>query len=180
MPLADRATSALLVVDIQEKFAPHICGWEGVLDRSVRMVLGARELGIPVLVTEQYPKGLGHTVSAIAEALPEGTPVFEKTSFSCLGAVGLAERLEGRESLFVVGIETHVCVLQTVLEALESSLRVHVVRDAVGSRDPANRVAALERMASAGAVVTTSEMALFELLRDAAASEFRAVQRLVK
>jgi nicotinamidase-related amidase len=182
MALADPAKTALLVVDIQERFVPHIHEYQRMLERSVRMVLAARELALPVFVTEQYPKGLGATVPEILEALPEACEPIAKTTFSCLGAPGLVEQIEaaGAETLLLVGIECHVCVTQTALEALDRGWSVHVVRDAVSSRHEDNAAAGFARMAQAGAVLTTSEMSVFELVRDATLPAFRRVQPLVK
>jgi nicotinamidase-related amidase len=182
LAFADPTRSALLVVDIQERFAPHIHEYERVVARSVQMVLAARAIGLPVFVTEQYPKGLGPTVPDLRTVLPEDCVPIAKTTFSCLGAPDLTERLEAAaiDTLFLVGIECHVCVLQTTLEALERGWTVHVVQDAVSSRHPENAAAGFARMAQAGAVISTSEMAIFELVRDAASPVFRRIQPLVK
>ncbi len=182
MPLAGPERSALLVIDIQERFAPHIHEYERVLARSARMIHAAQELGVPIVVTEQYPRGLGATVLEIRSALPEYCTPIEKTSFSCFGAPAFAERLEATaiDTLFLVGIECHVCVLQTAIEALDRGLAVHVLRDAVGARHIENADAGFDRMARAGAVLSTTEMAIFELLRDSGHPAFRSAQALVK
>jgi nicotinamidase-related amidase len=177
----DRARSLLLVIDLQE-------GYRGKLHEEPRTLAGARRLlqaagvlGIPVVLTEQYPKGLGATRAEIAECLPPDTARFEKTCFSCLGAEGLRERLAetGRDQIVVAGIETHVCVGQTIQDLLEHRYEAHPVRDAISARFPLDDETGWARMLAAGARPTTSEGALFEWLRDARAPEFKAVHKLV-
>jgi nicotinamidase-related amidase len=172
----------LLVVDLQEKFRTVIHGMDRVV-RSVKTLLeAARILSLPVVVSEQYPKGLGRTMGELLEVLPSGAQVLEKTSFGCLGDEALFKAVQaaGRRQVLVVGVEAHVCVNQTVHGLLDAGMEPHVVRDAVSSRDPANAAAALEKMAGSGAVLTCVEMALFELVRDAKHPAFKAIQDLVK
>ena len=135
-------------------------------------------MGIPVLVTEQYPSGLGETVPEVADHLPEGTVPVEKVSFSAAAADGFD--LSGRDQVLVCGIEAHVCVNQTVADLLDSVDEVQVAEDAVGSRTAANKRIGLNKMERAGAVLTSVETALFELLGGSDAPEFKEVQRLVK
>lgn len=172
----DRA--ALVVVDLQEAFRPAIEGFERVVARSVRMVRGAIALGLPIVVTEQYPKGLGETVPELLEVLPEGTPRLAKTVFSSARAEGF--HLAGRDQVVVVGIEAHVCVQGTTLDLLRQGLAVHVAGDAVGSRAAEDRAAGLTRVARAGALVGTTESTLLELVGDAGAPQFKAIQELIR
>ena len=139
-------------------------------------------LGRPVLVSEQYPKGLGHTVEEVAGRLPEGVTPVEKLRFSACGVKGFEDALAeaGCTAWVVAGIEAHVCVNQTVLDLLDRGYEVHVAADATSSRAPANKALALERMATAGAHVTSSEMALFEMLEVAGSPEFKAISKLVR
>ncbi|MBI3947458.1 MAG: hydrolase [Armatimonadetes bacterium] len=179
--LAQREKSCLLVVDVQERLMPAIHGGERVVESCVRLIRGVRLLQVPILVTTQYVRGLGPLVAPVAEALGE-SGAFDKTAFSCCAEDGFFGRLDAleKDTVIVCGVEAHVCVLQTALDLVENGYRVHVVADAIGSRDPENRRVALEKMARAGAVISTTEMVLFELLRRAGAAEFKAVQALVK
>lgn len=171
--------TVLLVVDVQERFRPAMDGFEVMLAGCIRLVRTFRSLELPVLVTEQYPQGLGRTVPELLDALGADEPR-EKTGFSCLSCRGLQERLEGlgARSVVVAGIETHVCVLQTTFDLMAAGYEVHVAVDAVQSRRPQDRAVALERMARSGAVLSTTEMSAFELLRDARHPRFKEVQRL--
>ncbi len=173
----DRTRAALVVVDIQEGFRKAIPGFEDIAAAAATLVRGAEEMDVPVVVTEQYPKGLGETVPELAGRLPAGTEPLPKTVFSAAAADGFA--LGDRDQALVCGIEAHVCVNQTVLDLLGRGVEVHVVADAVGSRDPANRQLGLHKAEHAGAWLTSVETALFELLGAAGSDEFKAVQRLV-
>jgi nicotinamidase-related amidase len=173
----NRERTALLVVDVQEGFRRAIPGFDGIASAVATLVRGADALDVPVVVTEQYPKGLGSTVPEIADHLPAGIEPIAKTCFSAAAADGFD--LGGREQVVVCGIEAHVCVNQTVLDLLDRGFEVHVAADAVGSRDPANRELALAKAERAGAWQTSVETALFELLGEAGSDEFKSVQRLV-
>jgi nicotinamidase-related amidase len=179
LPRLDRARAALLLVDFQERLLPAMHDAERVLANAIRLARGAALLGLPVCVTEQYPKGLGHTVPPLAETLT-GAVSFEKVTFSACGALGLTEWLRGREQVVLAGIESHVCVCQTGLDLLAAGVETFLVADAVSSRTPENARCGVERLRATGAVVISTEMALFELLGTAAAPEFKAVQALVK
>jgi nicotinamidase-related amidase len=170
-----RDDTTLVVVDVQEAFRKAIPDFEEVARRTATLVEGARVLGIPAVVTEQYPKGLGHTV---AEVGVRDEPVIEKTVFAASCADGF--ELDGRSQALVCGIEAHVCVHQTVEDLAGKGVEVHVCADAVSSRDPANKAVALERAERAGAVPTTVEMALLELCGRAGTDEFKAIQRLIR
>jgi len=177
----DRARSALLVIDLQESYRGKLHAEERVIAASQRMLEAAGILGIPVIVTEQYPKGLGRTREEIAAKLPAASARFEKTTFSALGAPGLREHLDslGCDQIVVAGIETHVCVNQTVHELLAAGRSVHALRDAITARFPLEDELGFAKLIGSGAVPSTSEGALFEWLRDARAPEFKAVHRLV-
>jgi Isochorismatase family len=148
-----------------------IAGAAGVL------VEGAKAVGIPVVATEQYPKGLGHTVPEVADHLPGETRPIEKVVFSAAEADGFD--LGGADQALVCGIETHVCVNQTVIDLLARGIDVHVAEDAVGSRSKQNWRLGLEKVERAGATLTSVETALFELVRRAGTDEFKRVQRLI-
>ena len=170
--------AALLLVDLQQRLVPALHDGETVVARAVRLAEAARLLDVPIGATEQYPDGLGPVVAPLA-AFPQLT--LSKTAFSATDAPGFATLLPaGTAEVVVAGCEAHVCVLQTVLALQEAGLRVAVVADAIGSRDPASVTAALDRMARHGAEVVTSEMVLFEWLRDSAHPRFREVQKLLR
>jgi nicotinamidase-related amidase len=173
----DRGRTALVVVDVQEAFRKAIPDFKRVARASATLARGAGVLGVPVLVTEQYRKGLGATVPEVAEALPEGVEPIEKLVFAASEAEGFD--LAGRDQALVCGVETHVCVNQTAIDLLERGVEVQVAGDAVGSRFDENKRIGLEKMERAGAVVTSVETALFELLGRAGTDEFKQVQRLI-
>jgi nicotinamidase-related amidase len=172
------ADSALLVIDVQEKLLPAIPDRDRLLLNLAFLLDAAKAIGIPVLATEQYPKGLGPTHRAIAERLPADRP--SKVVFSCGGVPEVISGLHGRPSVLLAGIEAHVCVLQTALDLLARGLRVFVAADAVASRDAVDREIALRRLEQAGAVPTTVETAAFEWLGSAAATSFKAISLLVQ
>jgi len=174
----DRERAALVVVDIQEAFRKAVPSFDAVAGSAATLVQGAEAMGIPIVVTEQYPKGLGHTVPEVADHLPIGLKPIEKVRFSAAEAEGFD--LNGRDQALVCGIETHVCVNQTVLDLLDRGIEVEVVGDAVGSRTDDNRELGLHKVEQAGAVLTSVETALFELLGGSDAAEFKQVQALVK
>jgi nicotinamidase-related amidase len=171
--LLDRNRAALVVVDVQEGFRPYD-SFAGVVSACAKLIEAARILGVPALVSEQYPKGLGHSAPELGL---EGEPTIEKTVFSAARADGFD--LGGAEQAIVCGIETHVCVSQTVHDLIADGIEVHVPADAVGSRHDLDYECGLERMVRAGAVVTTVEAALFELLERAGTPEFKSVQKLI-
>ena len=173
MSLLVRDRTALVVVDVQEGFRPY-ASFAGVADACRKLLSAARILRLPAVVSEQYPKGLGHTAPEVGR---EAEPLLEKTVFSAARAEGFD--LGGRDQAIVCGIETHVCVGQTVHDLLERGVEVHVPADAVGSRHALDYERGLERMQRAGAVVSTVESALFELLERAGTPEFKAVQKLI-
>ncbi len=173
--MLDRERTALLVVDVQEGFRPVIDGFDDIARATGTLVEGARTLGLPVVVTEQYPKGLGHTVPEVGL---DGEEPLAKTVFAAPRAEGFD--LQGRDQVVVCGIEAHICVHQSVADLLEHGVEVQVARDGTGSRTAENRDLALQRMEQAGAKVTSVEMALFELLGEAGSYEFKTIQSFIK
>ena len=178
--LLTRADSALLVVDVQEKLLPLIHDQQRILWNIGRLLDGARILEVPAAATEQYPKGLGPTVSDVGKRIKGPLP--QKLAFSC-GAcpeIFQAWHERGIYKIVVAGIEAHVCVLQTALDLLADGFRVHVVVDAVGSRQILDRDTAVRRMDSSGAVLTTTETVLFEWCEVAGTTEFKEISQLVR
>ena len=177
----NRSSTCLVVVDIQERLLPAIFERERLIQNAVRLIKGAAILGIPVLATEQYRKGLGATVPEIASEIAAFSPL-EKVTFSACGAGGFSEALKDRNvaEVLLCGMEAHVCILQTCLDLLDHGLGVFVVADAISARNPENSRLALQRMHDAGAVIASTEMVLFELLGRARTEEFKQVQALVK
>jgi len=160
----DRAV--LVVVDLQEKLLPAIDAKERVLGNGLLLIRAARELEMPLVLTTQYEKGLGPTVPDVLAEAP-GVSAVDKVAFGCFGSAEFLARLSGfpgRDQLLVAGIESHICVAQTVLGALAKGYHVHVAADAVGARRPENREVGLRRMERAGAVLSSAEMAVYELL----------------
>lgn len=174
--------AVLVVIDVQAKLTPAMPHkvYERMRATTAMLVEAAGLLGIPVVTTEQYPQGIGHTVPELAAACAGG--VIEKTSFGCCGEPAFLARLGqlGRRQVLVTGMEAHVCVYQTVLGLLHADYHVHLVRDAVCSRHKEDFLAGLSNAARAGALVITAEMALFQLLGDSRHAHFRAISKLVK
>jgi nicotinamidase-related amidase len=177
--LMSRSDSALLVVDVQEKLVPAIRAAARIVWNVRRLIDGANLLGLPVVASEQYPQGLGPTVPELASRL-EHRPA--KLAFSCRALPELFADFRQRniEKLLVCGIETHVCIQQTVLDLLADGWRVYVAIDAVGSRYDIDHQTALRRMESSGAVLTTTEAALFEWCQAAGTPEFKQISRIVR
>lgn len=179
--LIDAARSSLLIVDVQEGLIPVMAEPRRVYRGCAMLMRGAARLGIPILVSEQYPKGIGHTVGELLDLAPEGS-VMEKIHFSCAHDPAIKARVDGleRPQLVLAGIEAHVCVLQTALGFKAAGYDVAVVADASGSRLEANHQAAMARMAAAGVQVATTEMVLFEWLHRAGTAEFKDLIKLIK
>jgi nicotinamidase-related amidase len=176
----ERHDTALLVVDVQERLAAAMEpeALARMIARLGALIEGARVLGLPIVVTEQYPKGLGHTVRSIKEQLGE-VPVVEKLRFSALDDT-VRERLAGRRHVVVAGMETHVCVYQSVRDLISEGRHPALCMDAVISRSPVDREAGLELARAAGATLTSVEAVLFEMLETAAAPEFKRISAAVK
>ena len=180
----DRARTALVVIDVQERLFPAMDAdhREEVMRNIKVLTATARRLNLGTLVTEQYPKGLGHTLPEVKDALPPGVQPVEKVAFSCQGVEAFRSRLTatGARQLLLAGIEAHVCVLMSALDLLAEGYAVHVVADAVTSRTQANWRLAMAQLRQAGAVVTTTETVLFQLLRQADTDDFRELARLIR
>ncbi|MGI6030110.1 MAG: hydrolase [Eubacteriales bacterium] len=171
----------LLVVDIQEKLVPAIWKKEELVRNCGILIEGLRALEVPMLVTQQYTRGLGETIPEIAEKLGDFTPI-DKTSFSCCGAEGFWEALEatGRKTVLLCGMETHICVLQTALDLLEKGYQVLMVEDCLSSRREEDKKMGMWRAVQAGAQPTTYESVLFELLGKAGSPAFKTISRLIR
>jgi nicotinamidase-related amidase len=177
--LLERTKSLLLLVDMQERLVPAMVDAGDVTGRCGVLLRGAHELGVPILATEQYPKGLGPTLPAFAGLL---SGRLEKLEFSAYANAAIREELKrtGQTQLVLAGVEAHVCVLQTGLDLIDAGYRVFVAADCVSSRRAESREVALHRLARAGATLITGEMALFEWLRSADAPEFRAISQMIR
>ncbi|MCM2289391.1 MAG: isochorismatase family protein [Sulfuritalea sp.] len=175
--LIDARNSALLVVDVQGRLVPAIAGWQVLLDQVIWLIRVARRMEIPVLACEQYPQGLGPTHPAVAAELPVGC-IASKLHFSAVaGACHALDQQGGPGQYVVCGMETHVCVLQTVMELQAAGKQVFVVEEAVGSRRDSDKALALARMRDAGASIVSREMVAFEWLRKADSDLFREISR---
>ena len=165
-----------MIVDIQERLAAVMAARESVIAKTALLIEAATRLAVPIVVTEQYPKGLGHTEPQLTAALPAGAKVLEKTAFSA--ACGASELQ--RPQVIIAGMEAHVCVLQTALELTAVGRQVFVVGDAVCSRAESNYLNALARMQQSGVIVTNTESLIFEWLRDASNEHFRPLSKLIR
>ncbi len=171
----------MLLVDLQERLVPVMRERQQLIRRSIRLVQGTHILGVPLLVTEQYPRGLGETIEEVSRYFVDPHCIEEKTRFSaCIDPVRTQLELIGAESVVVAGIEAHVCILGTCLDLLEAGYRVFPCWDAISSRRAEDKRAARERLTMAGALPTTVETVLLEWLGDAGDSRFRQVQNLIK
>jgi nicotinamidase-related amidase len=181
--LFDPATAGLLVVDVQEKLWPFIAENDAVLRRISQMVRICGRLGLPILVTEQYVRGLGESIPLVKEGLGrfDAFDPIEKLAFSCFGEPKFVEALErsGIQTLALVGIEAHVCVMQTALDAIDRGIDVFFVAEATGSRDPRHKAEAIVRVRDAGAIVGSVEMFAFEALRGSDHPKFKEVQKVI-
>ena len=177
--LLNRENAALLVIDVQERINAVMAD-QGHLPRLEVLVEACRDIDVPVLASEQYPQGLGPTVDSLASLLGGDLP--GKLTFSCARDAGLRKMVDNssRKQIVVTGIETHVCVLQTAVDLIDSGYQVFVPHDAVNSRRPADKEWALHRMAAAGAVITSTESALFELVERCDTADFKMIAKLVK
>lgn len=181
MPKPKRHTAAsaqLLVVDLQERLLPVIQGWKRVRANAIRLIQAAELLGVPVVATVQYPKGLGPTVPEVA-ALLNVEPI-AKMTFSAVGPEEVRRQLDPTRAVVLSGIETHVCMAQTALDLLNQSFTVIMPLDAVSSRDRVDHDAAVQRLVAAGVIPTTTEAVLFEWLETAEHPHFKAISKMVK
>jgi nicotinamidase-related amidase len=178
----ERDASLLLIIDVQEGYRGHTIEHDRMV-RSVRRLLEAAKLmGVPVVATEQYPKGIGHTQPEVADGFPADCRVVEKMSMSCCGQPAFVEHLRalGRQQVVVCGIEAHACINQTVHDLLDRGYTVHVPYDAISARFETDLRVAWEKLIGSGAVPATVEMVCLEWVRTAAAPEFKAIHRLIK
>jgi nicotinamidase-related amidase len=172
------ANTVLLVCDIQERFRDVIWKFDSVLRTSKLLIDGCKEIGVPIIATEQYPKALGRTCSELTAG--NDFPKIEKMNFSMCTPEVMSKIGRDKENFIIVGLETHVCVLQTTLDLIAQGKNVHVAVDAVSSSRPTDRAVALKRMENAGAFLTTAESALFMMMGSANFGNFKKVSGLVK
>jgi nicotinamidase-related amidase len=179
--LLERERSALVVIDVQERMLPHVYDHERVLSRIDLLLSAAACMKIPVILTEQYPKGLGSTVQAILNAFPDIQPL-EKEHFSCVPAPGFMERLNmlHRDQVVLAGVETHICVNQTAFELASKGKNVFVATDATSSRRIADYQVGLQRLGQRGITLLPAEAAVFEWLRCSGTDEFKDLQHKLK
>ena len=179
--LLDRSRSAVVLIDVQERLFPYIHEHQRVLAKTDLLLTAAKLLGVPILLTEQNPRGLGPTIGEIRQVIPEVQPL-AKMDFSCFPAPGFREGLASlqRDQVLLAGIESHVCVYQTAADLLELGYEVQVVTDAISSRTIENINIGLEKMRGMGASMTSTETALFELLKIAEGEKFKAIQNIIK
>jgi len=179
--MLDARQAVLTIVDVQGRLAQLMSDREALFSNLQRMVRGVQALDIPILWVEQIPAKLGPTIPELAELLPDRQPI-AKTSFSCVRNPEFAAALRAldRRQVLVVGIEAHICVYQTALDLLRAGHEVAVVQDAIGARSADNRALAVQNLRAAGAAITSTEMALFEMMEDCTHPVFRQVQAIVK
>ncbi len=177
----DVANTVLILIDFQERLFPVMYDKEKLLQNVIKLIKGAKVLEIPIILTEQYPKGLGSTIPEVKELIPDVKPV-EKVCFSCTDESAFNQALKSlkRKQVLIAGIEAHICVYQTAMALAREGYEVQVVADCIASRDPENRVAALTKMGMAGISPTTTEMALFELVKVAQGDKFKQISSIVK
>lgn len=178
-----RENTQAMVIDIQERLTPHIYDYENIVKKSVTLIKGLQALGIPIMLNEQYKKGLGDTLPEIRELLEEkNSKGFEKVTFSACDTDDSWHYLaqQNRSTILICGVESHVCVLQTALDLLDNGMQPVIIGDAVGSRFPYDKKLALRRIRRAGGVVTTVETVLFELCRSSDDPAFKTISNLVK
>ncbi len=173
--------AAIVIIDIQERLAAVMKVKDNVIQNCLHIIELAKTYDIPIVLTEQYPKGLGQTVEEIQKAMPEYKPI-EKMTFSCCEELSFLNEIKklNRRTIILTGMETHVCVLQTCISLLKNGYNVHVVKDAVSSRTKENWKTGLEFMRDAGAVITCTEIVLFQVLKIAGTEEFKAISRRIK
>ena len=181
--LLSSADTVLVVIDVQERLIAAMKKGPLVVWNTRRLIDGAKLFDAPVIVTEQYPQGLGPTVPELIAVLPENVPVFEKKTYSACLVPEFVDALRNGENIrkvLLTGIESHVCVLQTALDLLSRGYEVHLVADAVSSRFASDYDIALRRLESSGVMLTTTESALFQWCRTAAAPQFKELSRIVR
>lgn len=175
--IINKENTAFVLIDLQEKFVPVIYDIDYITKNIDVLVKASRILGLPLIATEQYPKGLGHTIDKI-----EIDKIIEKISFSCFDNNEFKNKLRNLKVKILVlfGIEAHVCVLKTALDGIKNNFEVHVVSDAISSRTLENKKIAIERMKQSGVFIASTEMILFQLMKEAGSNEFKEISRLIK
>ena len=170
-----------MIVDIQERLLPHIHEGDNLLRNCLKLIEGLKALSVPIIITQQYSRGLGPTVPSIIEMFPEFRYI-EKVTFSCYDEPAFKEKLAflGKPNIILFGIESHICVLQTCIDILEAGIQAVIVEDCVSSRKANDKKVAIERMRQEGAVITTMESLLFELTRSASNKNFKSISGIVK
>lgn len=173
--------SLVLIIDIQDRLVAAL-NKDVIVENSVKVASAAKALNIPIILTEQYPKGLGHTVQRLTDVLPEGSEVVEKTYFNALLEDGMLEKIKsyGKKQIVIFGIETHICVHQTASALVEEGFEVYVIKDACASRNKYEFKQGIEAMVANGVKVSCVEIALFEWLKGAKNPKFKEVQALIK
>jgi len=177
----NKSKTALLIIDIQDRLAAIMKQKEAVVTNCLHLIELSKMFNMPIVVTEQYPKGLGQTVEEIRKALPIYQPI-EKLTFSCCDEPSFINEIKNlnKKNIILTGMETHICILQTCIGLLENGFNVHLVKDAVCSRSKENWKTAYEFMRDAGAVITCTETVLFQLLKIAGTEEFKAISKRIK
>jgi nicotinamidase-related amidase len=177
--ILEKEGTVFVMVDIQEKFEPAMSNIERTITNANILVETSKILKVPLVVTEQYPKGLGHTSEKLN--LPENAHIIEKSSFGCFGCDSFTEKIReiGAKRIVLFGLESHICVLKTALEAMKKGIQVHAVADAICSRKEENKYLGIERMKQSGVFIASTEMILFQLMEDSGSTEFMEVRKLI-
>jgi nicotinamidase-related amidase len=177
----NRENTLGLIIDMQEKLLPHIHEHNEITHRSLTLVKGLRVLNVPIIVTQQYTKGLGNTMPALSESIGNFSYI-EKLTFSCYRDEAFIKVVNrtGKRNLLIAGIETHICIMQTALDLIYNNFNPIVIADATSSRKGYDKEIALNRLRDAGCVITTTESVLFELCQRAGTDEFKEISKLVK
>ncbi|MFR6257404.1 MAG: hydrolase [Anaerovoracaceae bacterium] len=181
MSFITKDDTVLVVVDLQERLMPAMSGREMLEQKAAKLIKGAKVFDLPMIITQQYTKGIGPTAEVIAEAIGDFQHV-EKTSFSCMRNAEFVEKLKafGKKNVIICGVEAHICVLQTTLQLMEEGYNVYLAVDCIASRDEDDKLWGITRMGEAGAVITTYESVLYELLQDSKAEGFKEISAIVK
>lgn len=177
-----RENSLAILVDVQEKLLPVINDKDELLKNIMKLIKGLNVLQVPILESKQYTKGLGETVPPIKELLIEGTPSFDKISFSCYDDTSIKQYImeQGKTFIILFGMEAHICLLQTAIDCMEVGYQVIVVVDCIGSRKDSDKQIAIKRLEKEGVIITTLESLLFELTRYAGTEIFKEISKIIK
>jgi nicotinamidase-related amidase len=177
----ERNNTIFVIIDIQEKLSSKMKYRTSILNNTIKLINSCKILNIPIIVTEQYPKGIGQTEKEIIEHLPEYNPILKMT-FSCYGEENFRDALNGakKSNIIIAGIEAHVCVLQTALDCIKAGYNVHVIKDAICSREESNMETAIKLMFAGGAVISSTEIAIFQLLKECGTEEFKKIMPFIK